>query len=104
MWGNTAFATYKSDHLGSTLSIVSANGNIMRRQMVAVIVNPAKFDDSARRAAPEECAKQFVDFLLTPEAQQKIRGDGFEASGRNNSDDVLCKFEPSGCISVSKVK
>ena len=101
LWGDTAFNSYKSDHPGSPLSIVSANGNIMRRQMVAVIVNPAKFEDSARRAAPQKCAKDFLQFLLTPETQKKIRGDGFEGSGRNNSDDVLCKFDPSGCKSAS---
>jgi len=101
LWGNTAFNSYKNDHPGSPLAIVSANGNIMRRQMVAVIVNPAKFKDGARRAAPQQCAKDFVEFLLAPENQKKIRGDGFEGSGRNNSDDVLCKFEPSGCKSSS---
>jgi ABC-type tungstate transport system permease subunit len=100
LWGNTAFNSYKNDHPGSPLGIISANGNIMRRQMVAVIVNPAKFEDGARRAAPQQCAKDFVEFLLAPETQKKILGDGFEGSGRNNSDDVLCKFEPSGCKSA----
>jgi ABC-type tungstate transport system permease subunit len=101
LWGNTAFNTYKDDHPATHLSLVNANG-IMRRQMVAVIVNPAKFDDAAARAARQQCAKDFVGFLLTPETQKKIRGDGFEGAGRNNPDNVLCKLEQSGCKSTAE--
>jgi ABC-type tungstate transport system permease subunit len=101
LWGNTAFNTYKSDRQDTPLSLVNANG-IMRRQMVAVIVNAAKFEDSAQRAARQQCAKDFVRFLLTPDTQKKIRGDGFEGGGRNNPDSVLCKLEMSGCKSTSE--
>jgi len=100
LWGNTAFASFNRKNPGNGLSLVDANGangNIMRRQIVATVVNPKAFDDAVQREPAHRCAQEFVKCLLEPAAQIEITGDGFEGSARNNSDTVLCAVLGGAC-------